>query len=254
MSFPPNQTDINTSSLSAHLTKSVSAPLSPSPHMYYTQQTTSQTRDTLLPDPLPYPAKHSEPLPSITSMSLPGFPHSPQGQPLPDYRPSYDPSYTPGPPAPHPYPSSHLPPELDQPSSSFNRPQYDVDALNYQDRVHRYTSQQESYYRTDPSRQPPVDDFSQLDPSLMLSQQPAYLPRGHSSTESSSSQSPGTTEDTASRPKKPRREKPRIDLAPNQPLTTQGKPRARVYVACLQWSVPPSTTGSAKITHAQPLH
>ncbi|KAF8842166.1 hypothetical protein BDN67DRAFT_899803 [Paxillus ammoniavirescens] len=68
----------------------------------------------------------------------------------------------------------------------------------------------------------------------MLSQQPAYLSRGHSATESSSSQSPGTAEDTASRPKKPRREKPRIDLAPNQPLTTQGKPRARVYVACLQ--------------------
>ncbi|EKM49512.1 uncharacterized protein PHACADRAFT_265028 [Phanerochaete carnosa HHB-10118-sp] len=31
-----------------------------------------------------------------------------------------------------------------------------------------------------------------------------------------------------------RREKPRIDLAPDQPLTTQGKPRARVYVACVQ--------------------
>ena len=32
-----------------------------------------------------------------------------------------------------------------------------------------------------------------------------------------------------------RREKPRIALAPDQPLTTQGKPRARVYVACVQW-------------------
>lgn len=37
------------------------------------------------------------------------------------------------------------------------------------------------------------------------------------------------------RPKKARREKPRIELAPDQPPTTQGKPRARVYVACLQW-------------------
>ncbi|KAJ7069638.1 hypothetical protein C8F01DRAFT_1113449 [Mycena amicta] len=36
------------------------------------------------------------------------------------------------------------------------------------------------------------------------------------------------------RPKKSRREKPRIELAPDQPPTTQGKPRARVYVACLQ--------------------
>ncbi|KAI0345771.1 hypothetical protein BDW22DRAFT_911829 [Trametopsis cervina] len=32
-----------------------------------------------------------------------------------------------------------------------------------------------------------------------------------------------------------RREKPKIELAPDQPLTTQGKPRARVYVACMQW-------------------
>ncbi|KAF9454801.1 hypothetical protein P691DRAFT_716672 [Macrolepiota fuliginosa MF-IS2] len=35
------------------------------------------------------------------------------------------------------------------------------------------------------------------------------------------------------RPKK-RREKPHIELAPDQPPTTQGRPRARVYVACVQ--------------------
>lgn len=40
-----------------------------------------------------------------------------------------------------------------------------------------------------------------------------------------------------SKPRKPRREKPRIELAPDQPPTTQGKPRARVYVACLQWFI-----------------
>ncbi|KAH6912789.1 hypothetical protein BKA70DRAFT_1097562 [Coprinopsis sp. MPI-PUGE-AT-0042] len=34
--------------------------------------------------------------------------------------------------------------------------------------------------------------------------------------------------------KKHRREKPRIELAPDQPPTTQGKPRSRVYVACVQ--------------------
>lgn len=39
---------------------------------------------------------------------------------------------------------------------------------------------------------------------------------------------------------KKRREKPRIELAPDQPPTTQGKPRARVYVACVQWCVVPS--------------
>jgi len=39
------------------------------------------------------------------------------------------------------------------------------------------------------------------------------------------------------KPRKARREKPRIELAPDQPPTTQGKPRSRVYVACLQWFV-----------------
>jgi len=34
------------------------------------------------------------------------------------------------------------------------------------------------------------------------------------------------------------KEKPRIGLAPNQPPTTQGRPRARVFLACLQWYAP----------------
>ncbi|KAH9993706.1 hypothetical protein BJV74DRAFT_760416, partial [Russula compacta] len=34
--------------------------------------------------------------------------------------------------------------------------------------------------------------------------------------------------------RKPRKDKPQIDLAPNQPPTTQGHPRARVFVACIQ--------------------
>ncbi|KAF8172009.1 hypothetical protein K438DRAFT_1729122 [Mycena galopus ATCC 62051] len=38
----------------------------------------------------------------------------------------------------------------------------------------------------------------------------------------------------SAKPRKSRREKPRIELAPDQPPTTQGKPRARVYVACIQ--------------------
>jgi len=36
-------------------------------------------------------------------------------------------------------------------------------------------------------------------------------------------------------PRKQRKEKQRIDLAPDQPPTTQGRPRARVFVACVQW-------------------
>jgi hypothetical protein len=39
------------------------------------------------------------------------------------------------------------------------------------------------------------------------------------------------------RARKARREKPRIQLAPDQPPTTQGKARSRVYVACVQWYV-----------------
>ena len=35
--------------------------------------------------------------------------------------------------------------------------------------------------------------------------------------------------------RKPRKDKPRIDLAPDQPPTTQGRERARVFVACFQW-------------------
>jgi hypothetical protein len=38
--------------------------------------------------------------------------------------------------------------------------------------------------------------------------------------------------------RKPRKDKPRIGLAPDQPPTTQGRPRARVFVACLQWYAP----------------
>lgn len=35
--------------------------------------------------------------------------------------------------------------------------------------------------------------------------------------------------------RKSRKDKPRIDLAPDQPPTTHGRPRARVFVACFQW-------------------
>lgn len=51
-------------------------------------------------------------------------------------------------------------------------------------------------------------------------------------------QGPATTDTQApNKPRKARRPKPRIDLAPDQPPTTQGKARARVYVACLQWYI-----------------
>jgi hypothetical protein len=40
------------------------------------------------------------------------------------------------------------------------------------------------------------------------------------------------------RARKPLKDKAQIDLAPDQPPTTQGRPRARVFVACMQWCAP----------------
>ncbi|KAI0272685.1 hypothetical protein BC834DRAFT_930033 [Gloeopeniophorella convolvens] len=39
---------------------------------------------------------------------------------------------------------------------------------------------------------------------------------------------------SVNRPRRPRKDKPRIELAPDQPPTTQGHPRTRVFVACVQ--------------------
>ncbi|KAE9405655.1 hypothetical protein BT96DRAFT_915878 [Gymnopus androsaceus JB14] len=66
-----------------------------------------------------------------------------------------------------------------------------------------------------------------------MSNPSTYTP---STASPSDSWPPTMKEDQSGDPpkKKSRREKPKIALAPDQPPTTQGKPRARVYVACLQ--------------------
>lgn len=71
-----------------------------------------------------------------------------------------------------------------------------------------------------------------------------YLPLPPSALTDASGDSdnwPTPVPDTSPEPPKPsrktRRTKEKIALAPDQPPTTQGKPRARVYVACLQWYV-----------------
>ncbi|KAJ3928382.1 MAG: hypothetical protein NXY57DRAFT_1021362 [Lentinula lateritia] len=64
-----------------------------------------------------------------------------------------------------------------------------------------------------------------------------YMLNHTQSTASTSHSWPSTeggTTDADLPKKKPRREKPKIALAPDQPPTTQGRPRARVYVACIQ--------------------
>jgi hypothetical protein len=47
--------------------------------------------------------------------------------------------------------------------------------------------------------------------------------------------SPDLVYSSPTQPRKARKEKLRIGLAPDQPPTTQGRPRARVFVACVQW-------------------
>jgi hypothetical protein len=46
---------------------------------------------------------------------------------------------------------------------------------------------------------------------------------------------PDTPDVESHQARKLRKDKLRIELSPDQPTTTQGRPRARVFVACLQW-------------------
>ncbi|KAH7928462.1 hypothetical protein BV22DRAFT_1030769 [Leucogyrophana mollusca] len=209
--------------------------------MYYTQQTTSDTRNSLVMDAATsfQSKENSTPgtLPSIGSMSLPGFSNSPRDHQ--DFRGQLDPIFTSGP-ASQPYPPTHsYPSGLEFPSGTTPRPQYGADssaALDYPDRDARYAPRHDPYYAPPRAQVLTSTMSTQLDPSLMLGQNAEFFTDASPTTaESSSSQSPAAgDEDSASRSRKSRREKPRIELAPDQPLTTQGKPRARVYVACVQ--------------------
>jgi hypothetical protein len=209
--------------------------------MYHTQQT-SDTRNTLQShtnsNAQPYHPKEAvlnpESLPSITSMSLPGLPPSRHS---PDSRAAMNANIASSSSPSHPYAHSHsYPSELDY---SSTRPQYASNSgmlqLNYVTRDNRLPPQSDSYYNSMPLRPPAVTEgfVSQLDSALMPD------PHGPSNPESRSSRSPEQLdeEDDSAESRRARREKPRIELAPDQPLTTQGKPRARVYVACVQWFV-----------------
>lgn len=106
-------------------------------------------------------------------------------------------------------------------------------------------------YRDRYSEMPSASYYSSSAPSFPYTYpQPPRIPHTPSiASHSSSSHSPSSNSEkflspvdekplighSAHRALPKRREKPRIALAPDQPLTTQGKPRARVYVACLQW-------------------
>ncbi|KNZ81288.1 Quinic acid utilization activator, partial [Termitomyces sp. J132] len=80
-----------------------------------------------------------------------------------------------------------------------------------------------------------VDSYDDHPPLLSAGTNLPQQDPARTGTRSTSEQSQESSEaPTAPPKKKPRREKPRIELASDQPPTTQGKPRARVYVACIQ--------------------
>lgn len=57
--------------------------------------------------------------------------------------------------------------------------------------------------------------------------------------DSSHSPLPGDSPNTLQPPRRSRKDKMRIELSSDQPPTTQGRPRTRVFVACVQWCAPP---------------
>jgi hypothetical protein len=88
-----------------------------------------------------------------------------------------------------------------------------------------------------------LDNFSNSNPHTTFNHSTSAVPGPSSEHSGDSDFWPNNltevTQVDPPKPRKARREKPRIELAPDQPPTTQGKPRARVYVACLQWYVLP---------------
>ncbi|KAI0086525.1 hypothetical protein BDY19DRAFT_348445 [Irpex rosettiformis] len=80
--------------------------------------------------------------------------------------------------------------------------------------------------------QPYTNSHSSPSPSPQLEVTPS-IPSAPSNPVKTEDRPVPSTTASSSRSTK-RREKPKIELSPDQPLTTQGKPRARVYVACVQ--------------------
>ncbi|KAF7985587.1 hypothetical protein HWV62_3877 [Athelia sp. TMB] len=85
---------------------------------------------------------------------------------------------------------------------------------------------------------PGTSEASTLLPSANSEPPSAVSPSSRDISPSTETENSGKGAQPAAAPtnrsRKSRREKPHIELAPDQPPTTQGKPRARVYVACVQ--------------------
>ncbi|KAH0586087.1 hypothetical protein H2248_007358 [Termitomyces sp. 'cryptogamus'] len=132
--------------------------------------------------------------------------------------------------------SSH-PSSPSQPNSDGPDPFYSHSTSHDQDRsVESHNLQHHKHYG-DISYAPrrDVDSYDDHPPLLSAGTNLPQQDPARTGTRSTSEQSQESSEaPTAPPKKKPRREKPRIELASDQPPTTQGKPRARVYVACIQ--------------------
>ncbi|TCD70530.1 hypothetical protein EIP91_002876 [Steccherinum ochraceum] len=92
------------------------------------------------------------------------------------------------------------------------------------------------YSPTDPYRPPEVGQhYTAPSPSTSSHSPPVNsepLPSSSRTLEATqASATPGAAIPSSSK----RKDKPRLALSADQPLTSQGKPRTRVYVACVQW-------------------
>jgi hypothetical protein len=181
------------------------------PDPYYPPRSKSYDNRDALPPPLPYHQSYDRHHNSPPNIHMSAGP----------YRQSH--------PASHHYvdrPSSSLPP-LKRPDLSNM-----VDGFGLPPSHNAYAGS--SSIGSEPIGSAPTapSNRSHMDTEFWQEASPTPPPeefKGHDTD----SQPPSDT----SKPKKTRREKPKIALAADQPPTTQGKPRARVYVACIQWSV-----------------
>jgi hypothetical protein len=91
--------------------------------------------------------------------------------------------------------------------------------------------------QTDPFELLSHIDTSELSDQSLISPSSAVLEPDSATSVSSGVYSPSDLTPTPTYTSKQRRKRTKINLAPDQPLTTQGKPRTRVFSACLQWWV-----------------
>ncbi|KAJ8501969.1 hypothetical protein ONZ51_g330 [Trametes cubensis] len=129
----------------------------------------------------------------------------------------------------------------DSPQQHYPRPGYSGDAFSHPP-PHSESREQLWQYSAPPTEgfRPRLDQ-QQHDVGVPSEYQ---LPMSHGQPVTSSSHGPNMSTSVQPSSVRPgasgssggrsRREKPRLELAPDQPLTTQGKPRTRVYVACVQ--------------------